>query len=133
MIVYDGVSGIDWFYHGWKTAEEMRADPQFSGIFDGPALLYDNGAGKVYGWEPLADVCARWCVPLGPGVDLALEKVKGIAAGGFSDPSDVATEAKQTADEAKATAGTTAASVNEYMDALLGLGATDETEATDAE
>ena len=133
MIVYDGVSNVDWFYHGEKTAEEMRADPEFSGIFDGPALLYDNGAGKVYGWEPLADVCARWCVPLGPGVDLALDKVKGIATGGFSDPSDVATEAKQTADEAKATAGTTAASVNEYMDALLGLGATDETEATDAE
>ena len=42
-----------------------------------------------------------------------------------------ATDAK--ADEAKATAGTAAASVNEYMDALLGLNATDETEATDAE
>ena len=37
------------------------------------------------------------------------------------------------ADEAKATAGTAAASVDEYMDALLGLGATDETGATDAE
>ena len=133
MIVYDGVSGIYWFYHGWKTAEEMRADPEFSGIFDGPALLYDNGAGKVYDWEPLADVCARWCVPLGPGVDLALDKVKGIAAGGFSDPSDVATEAKEVADEAKTTADTAAASVNEYLDALLGLDVTDETEATDAE
>lgn len=43
------------------------------------------------------------------------------------------TAADAKADEAKATAGTTAASVNEYMDALLGLGATDETEATDAE
>ena len=42
-----------------------------------------------------------------------------------------ATDAK--ADEAKATAGTAAASVNEYMDALLGLNATNETEATDAE
>ena len=42
-----------------------------------------------------------------------------------------ATDAK--ADEAKATADTAAASVNEYMDALLGLSATDETEATDAE
>lgn len=133
MIVYDGVSSIDWFYHGWKTVDEMRADPELSCIFDGPALLYDNGAGKVYGWEPLADVCARWCVPLGLGVDVALDKVKKIAAEGFSDPSDVATEAQQTADEAKTTADTAAASVNEYMDALLGLGATDETEATDAE
>ena len=42
-----------------------------------------------------------------------------------------ATDAK--ADEAKTTADTAAASVNEYMDALLGLNATSETEATDAE
>lgn len=44
-----------------------------------------------------------------------------------------ATEAQQTADEAKTTADTASASVNEYMDALLGLNTTDETEATDAE
>ena len=37
------------------------------------------------------------------------------------------------ADEAKSTADTAAAGMNEYMDALLGLNATDETEATDAE
>lgn len=37
------------------------------------------------------------------------------------------------ADEAKSTADTAATSVNEYMDALLGLDATNETEATDAE
>ena len=42
-----------------------------------------------------------------------------------------ATDAK--ADEAKAAADTAAASVNEYMDALLGLNTTSETEATDAE
>lgn len=42
-----------------------------------------------------------------------------------------ATDAK--ADEAKTTADTAATSVNEYMDALLGLNTTDETEATDAE
>lgn len=41
--------------------------------------------------------------------------------------------AKATADEAKGAADTAAASMNEYMDALLGLDATDETEATDAE
>ena len=44
-----------------------------------------------------------------------------------------AEEAQTTATEAKATADTAAASVNEYMDALLGLDATSETEATDAE
>ena len=41
--------------------------------------------------------------------------------------------AKATADEAKGAADTAAASMNEYLDALLGLDATDETEATDAE
>ena len=41
--------------------------------------------------------------------------------------------AKATADEAKGAADTAAASVTEYVDALLGLDATDETEATDAE
>ena len=42
-------------------------------------------------------------------------------------------DATAKADEAKAAADTAAAGMNEYMDALLGLGATDETEATDAE
>ncbi len=46
---------------------------------------------------------------------------------------DTATATQAVANEAKAAAGTAAASVNEYMDALLGLGTTDETEATDAE
>ena len=44
-----------------------------------------------------------------------------------------AEKAKAAADEAKTTADTSAASMNEYLDALLGLDATDETEATDAE
>ena len=43
------------------------------------------------------------------------------------------TVADAKADEAKTTADTAAASVDEYMDALLGLDATNETEATDAE
>lgn len=51
----------------------------------------------------------------------------------MEDATAKADEAKATSDEAKTAADTTAASMNEYMDALLGLGATDETEATDAE
>ena len=46
---------------------------------------------------------------------------------------EAAATAQTAADGAKATADTAAASVNEYMDALLGLNTTDETEATDAE
>ena len=41
--------------------------------------------------------------------------------------------ANATAEEAKGAADTAAASTNEYLDALLGLDATDEAEATDAE
>ena len=41
--------------------------------------------------------------------------------------------AKATADEAKGAADTAAASMNEYLDALLGLDATNETGANDAE
>ena len=44
-----------------------------------------------------------------------------------------AKKAKAAADEAKTTADTSAASMNEYLDALLGLDTTNETEATDAE
>ena len=47
--------------------------------------------------------------------------------------SQSANDAQKAADEAKTTADAAAASVNEYMDALLGLNTTDETEATDAE
>ena len=43
---------------------------------------------------------------------------------------ELAKEAKAIAEQTKTTADTAAASVNEYMDALLGLS---ETEATDAE
>ena len=41
--------------------------------------------------------------------------------------------AQSTADEAKTTADALAASMNEYLDAILGLNTTDETEATNAE
>ena len=56
-----------------------------------------------------------------------------FAAGGRERMKAEIDTAKATADEAKGAADTAAASVTEYVDALLGLGATDETEATDAE
>ena len=60
-----------------------------------------------------------------------MEEAKAIAEQAAEAAGAAATEAKQTAAEAKTTADTAAASMNEYLDALLGL--TDETEATDAE
>ena len=81
-----------------------------------------------------------------PGVDQVYDiaydarntanKAKGAVADATSaaqTASEAAATAQTTADEAKATADTAAASVTEYMDALLGLDATGETEATDAE
>ena len=51
------------------------------------------------------------------------------------DPVKIANDAKGIAEDAKQAADTAAASVNEYIDAILGLDsiATNETEATDAE
>ena len=66
----------------------------------------------------------------------AADEAKGAVADATSaaqTAAEAAATAQTTADEAKTTADTAAASVNEYMDALLGLGATSETEATDAE
>lgn len=63
----------------------------------------------------------------------ALTATVGAVDGKADTAQSAADSAVSTAQEAKATADTAAASVNEYMDALLGLNATDETEATDAE
>ena len=62
-----------------------------------------------------------------------IKTIYRIAADEADKVKSIVTEAKATADEAKTTADTAAASVNEYMDALLGLNTTDETEANDAE
>lgn len=51
----------------------------------------------------------------------------------YREMAEAMRDANAKADEAKAAADTTAASVDEYLDALLGLSATDETEAADAE
>ena len=181
MLIYDGVSDISWVYTGRvMTARQMMDDPETRGIFDGPAVLMDDGSGNVYSWVKLSDMCATYAVPCignpeevletcmaaakgaykAPGVAEAEEKAdaaqtaaqtasetaataraaadeaKGAVADATSaaqTASEAAATAQTTADEAKATADTAAASVNEYMDALLGLSATDETEATDAE
>lgn len=66
----------------------------------------------------------------------AADEAKGTVADATSaaqTAAEAAATAQTTADEAKQAADTAAASVDEYMDALLGLNATNETEATDAE
>ena len=144
MILYDGGS-VDWVYEGWKTVDQMQGDPRYARLLSEPCVLYDNGNGRAYRYEPLADLAARWAVPQELAPEEVFAEVSARMAGTYKAPgvaeveekADAAQTAAQTASEtaatAQATADTAAASVNEYMDALLGLGTTDETEATDAE
>lgn len=145
MQLYDQVSGITWAYGGEMTPEEMREGDLYNELFEVPCVLYDNGAGKVYRFEPLETVCARWAVPYTGNPTQDFDSLTAAVDGTYKAPgvaeveekADAAQTAAQTASEtaatARAAADTAAASVNEYMDALLGLSATDETEATDAE
>lgn len=135
MKLYDGTSDIDWFYDGPKTRAEMDGDSRYPQ--DGRAVLHDDGAGKVYSWQLLDVLCDAFGVTKTEdaladfdAVETAMEEVPPDRA---EQALQMAESAQQTADEAKTAADTTAASVNEYVDALLGLDATDETEANDAE
>ena len=135
MILYDGTSPIGWFYDGTMTREQMDGNskcPQ-----DGRAVLFDDGAGKVYSWQLLDAMCDAFGVTKTEDAradfDAVATAMEEIPPDRAEQALQVAETAQQAADEAKATADTAAASVNEYMDALLGLDATNETEATDAE
>lgn len=131
MRLYDGASEIKWKYEGVKSAQQMRAEGDKRALFEVPCVLFDNGAEDVVGFETVADAAARFCVPNTGDPQETVDSMNAVVAGTYKAPG--AAEAQAAADEAKATADTAAASVNEYMDALLGLNTTDETEATDAE
>lgn len=60
MILYDGTSEIDWFYDGVKSRGEMDGDARYPQ--DGRAVLYDNGAGRVYDWRLLDVLCDEYDV-----------------------------------------------------------------------
>ena len=145
MQLYDQVSSITWAYGGEMTPEEMRKGDLYNELFEVPCVLYDNGAGKAYRFEPLETVCARWAVPYTGNPAQDFDSLTAAMDGTYKAPGvaeveekadaaqTTAATAQTTADEAKTTADTAAAGMNEYMDALLGLGATNETEAADAE
>ena len=152
MILYDQTSPIDWFYDGQLQPEDMRGSEMYGRLFEEPCVLYDDGAGRVYSFEPLAAIASRCAVPMTGDAESAFDSCMAVMSGTYRAPgvaeveekadaaqtaaqtaSETAATAQTTADEAKATADTAAASMNEYMDALLGLDTTDETEAADAE
>ena len=135
MQLYDGTSDIDWFYDGPKTRAKMDGDSRYPQ--DGRAVLHDDGAGKVYSWQLLDVLCDAFDVTKTEdaradfdAVATAMEEIHPDRA---EQALEIAETAKATAEEAKTTTDTAAASMNEYLDALLGLDATNETEATDAE
>ena len=131
MILYDGTSDIDWKYEGVRTAQQMRSETSKKRLFEVPCVLFDAGDGRVVGFETVEDAASRFCVPNTGSPRETIERINAVVSGTYKAPG--VAEAQATADEAKATADTAAASMNEYMDALLGLNTTDETEATDAE
>ena len=131
MILYDMQSEVDWFYTGPQTFEDMKSDPERAELTRVPCVLYDNGAGKVYGYDTLEALASKWAVPYSGDAQGTFSTILARMDGTYR--AEGVAEVEEIATEAKATADTAAASVDEYMDALLGLNATDETGATDAE
>lgn len=61
MQLYTGSEPIDWVYHGKKTVEEMTGDHRFPQPGTA-AVLYDDGAGKVFDWIFLDALATRYGV-----------------------------------------------------------------------
>lgn len=106
---------------------------------DGTELADFSSYELVSQWEAADAVRARFLRKLEPNTEAAIRSLEANMATvskkvdeGMVEASTRADKAASVAGEAKQAADTAAASVNEYMDALLGLNTTDETEATDA-
>lgn len=107
---------------------------------DGTELADFSGYELVSQWEVDGAVRARFLRKLEANTEAAIRSLEANMASvskkvdeGMADASKKADKAASVAGEAKQAADTAAASVNEYMDALLGLNTTDETEAANAE
>lgn len=59
MILYDGHSDIEWFYAGPMTKKSMQKHSAYDALFSEPCVLYDNGNGSVYSFEPLSQAMAK--------------------------------------------------------------------------
>lgn len=102
MLLYDMKSSIYWFYDGSKSAEEMATDEQYHDLFSVPCVLFDDGCGKVYGFDTLENVALRFAVPYIGGPEQVFNDVKAKEAGTYKAPG--VAEAQATAEEAKAIA-----------------------------
>lgn len=117
MKLYDGKSTVNWFYDGEKKADEMKDEPRYSRLFSCPCVLYDNGVGKVYDFEPLQDVCSRLAVAYTADVNETYTNVCAkldgtYKADGVEEVEQVATAAQDAAKKAQAQAEQAAAGGN---------------------
>lgn len=117
MKLYDGTSTVSWFYDGEKTADEMKGEPRYSRLFSCPCVLYDNGVGKVYDFEPLQDVCSRLAVAYTADVNETYTNVCAkldgtYKADGVEEVEQIATAAQDAAKKAQAQAEQAAAGSN---------------------
>ncbi|WP_278563065.1 carbohydrate-binding protein [Collinsella tanakaei] len=117
MKLYDGTSTVSWFYDGEKTADEMKDEPRYSRLFSCPCVLYDNGVGKVYDFEPLQDVCSRLAVAYTADVNETYTNVCAkldgtYKADGVEEVEQIATAAQDAAKKAQAQAEQAAAGSN---------------------
>ena len=99
MLLYDMESDIDWFYDGSKSVDEMTADERYSDLFTVPCVLFDDGCGKVYGFDTLENVALRYAVPYIGGPEQVFKDVKAKEAGTYKAPG--VEQAEATAEEAK--------------------------------
>lgn len=103
MYLYDGKSSIEWFYDGLKTRKEMDGNIRYPQS-DRPAVLYDDGNGKVYKWTYLYVLASQYEIEMTEDAQAVFDAV--VAAMENFEPVTLdsvdakATEAKTTAEAA---------------------------------
>ena len=133
--IYDKKSGLKFPNGETWDVERIKADPTYSMLFDTDCVIEVVG-GVTRSYTPLESLAEAYGIEMGDDPNETLEQIEAERKRQVEYNKNAPTVLEQAAadaKEAKSKADTTAASVNEYMDALLGLNTTDETEATDAE
>lgn len=122
MQLYDNASDIHWVFKGVMTHEQLAADPKYATLTMEPCVLYDNGEGKIYDWEPLVYAANRWGVDMTPdveGVYDAVVKTMATPPSVTHDDIDAVHESIIVSDMAIAEAGALADANSQQVDELM--------------
>lgn len=118
MQLYTGSEPIDWVYHGKKTVEEMTGDHRFPQPGTA-AVLYDDGAGKVFDWIFLDALATRYGVEVTESqatyeaiIEAMNKPLPAVTAEELQKVSDTATAAQNVAKKAQEQAEQAAAGSN---------------------